>query len=48
MSPHGHLKGRRCGKPAAVVREAGLGAQAPLPVHAHPLAGTARRAMVPT
>ena len=45
MSPHGHPKGPRCGKLAAAVREAGIGAQAPLPVHTHPFARTTRSGM---
>ena len=44
MSPHGRPKGPRSGKHAAAVREAGIGAQAPLPVRTHPLGGTARSA----
>jgi hypothetical protein len=41
MSPHGRLKGPRCSKHAAALREAGIGAQAQMPVHTHPLGGTA-------
>ena len=44
MSPYGRQQGPRCGKHAAAAREAGTGAQAPMPVHTRPLGGTARSA----
>ena len=44
MSPHDRSKDPRCGEHAAAAREAGIGAQAPLPVRTRPLGGTARRA----
>jgi hypothetical protein len=44
MSTNERPKGPRCGKHAAAAREAGIGAQAPLPVHTRPLGGTARSA----
>ena len=44
MSPHGRPKGPRCGKHAAAAREAGIGAQAPLPDRTRPLGGKAHRA----
>jgi hypothetical protein len=43
-SPHGNPPDPRCGKHAAAVRESGTAAQAPLPLPAHPLGGTARSA----
>jgi hypothetical protein len=44
MSTHGRPKCPRRGKHAAAAREAGIGAQAPLPVRTRPLGGKARSA----